>query len=140
MKKCYEDQNLQGSGHPQCPRHDRSNRSVEVVKDAFGQLSFGKAQSPVWTSLDLHGDVYEVEACLKEAGDLIIPLEKRGMRRSDILAELVEIISGKKTGRRDEREITYFKSVGNAVEDVSVTQAVLHLAEEKGIGQEVDLS
>jgi len=83
--------------------------------------------------------VDSVKACLEEAGDLIIPLKKGLIKKSDILAELGEVISGKKPGRRSEEDVTYFKSVGNAVQDISVAQAILQQAEERRLGQEVDL-
>ena len=83
--------------------------------------------------------VDSAEACLEEAGDLIIPLKKGGIQKKDILAELGEVIAGKKPGRGDSREITYFKSVGNAVQDVSVGQAIFQQAREKSLGQEVEL-
>jgi ornithine cyclodeaminase len=83
--------------------------------------------------------VDSVQACLEEAGDLIIPLKKGLIRESDILAELGEVILGKKPGRRNDQEVTYFKSVGNAVQDISVAQAILRRAEEKGLGREVEL-
>jgi len=83
--------------------------------------------------------VDSVEACLEEAGDLIIPLKKGLIQKTDILAELGEVTAGKKPGRGSAREITYFKSVGNAVQDVSVAQAVYRRAREKNLGQEVEL-
>lgn len=83
--------------------------------------------------------VDSVAACLEEAGDLIIPLKKGLLRQADIQAELGEVIAGKKPGRRDDQEITYFKSVGNAVQDISVAQAVFQRAVAKGLGQEVEL-
>jgi ornithine cyclodeaminase/alanine dehydrogenase-like protein (mu-crystallin family) len=83
--------------------------------------------------------VDSVEACLEEAGDLIIPLKNGGIQKTDILAELGEVIGGKKPGRRDCREITYFKSVGNAVQDVSVALAVVQKGRKKNLGQEVEL-
>ena len=83
--------------------------------------------------------VDSVEACLEEAGDLIIPLKKGIIQKADILGELGEVVSGKKPGRGAAREITYFKSVGNAVQDVSVAQAIYHRAREKYLGQEVVL-
>jgi ornithine cyclodeaminase len=73
------------------------------------------------------------------AGDLIIPLNVGRIRKSDLLAELGEVISGRNSGRREGREITYFKSVGNAVQDISVAQAIWQRAEQKGLGQEVEL-
>ena len=83
--------------------------------------------------------VDSVEACLEEAGDVIIPMKKGLIQKADILAELGEVAAGKKPGRGSVREITYFKSVGNAVQDVSVAQAVYQRAREKNLGQEVDL-
>jgi ornithine cyclodeaminase len=83
--------------------------------------------------------VDSVEACLEEAGDLIIPLKKGTIQREDLLAELGEVVAGKKAGRGGPREITYFKSVGNAVQDVSVAQAVWRRAREMDLGREVDL-
>jgi ornithine cyclodeaminase len=83
--------------------------------------------------------VDSVEACLEEAGDLIIALKKGLIQKADILAELGEVAAGKKPGRGSAREITYFKSVGNAVQDVSVAQAVYRRAQEKNLGQEVEL-
>jgi len=83
--------------------------------------------------------VDSIKACLEEAGDLIIPLRKGLIRKSDILAELGEVICGKKPGRRSEEEVTYFKSVGNAIQDISIAQAILYRAAEKGLGQEVEL-
>ena len=83
--------------------------------------------------------VDSVEACLEEAGDLIIPLKKGLFRREDIQGELGEVASGKKAGRRTREEITYFKSVGNAVQDVSVAQALFRRAAEKGVGSEIEL-
>ncbi len=79
------------------------------------------------------------EACLEEAGDLIIPLKRGLIQETDILAELGEVVAGKKPGRGAAREITYFKSVGNAVQDVSVGQAIYQRAQGKNLGQEVEL-
>jgi ornithine cyclodeaminase/alanine dehydrogenase-like protein (mu-crystallin family) len=46
---------------------------------------------------------------------------------------------GLKPGRENDQEITYFKSVGNAVQDVSVALAIWQKAEEKGRGQEIEI-
>jgi ornithine cyclodeaminase len=79
------------------------------------------------------------EACLAEAGDLIIPIRKGLITEGDIYAELGEIAVGIKPGRESAEEITLFKSVGNAVQDVSVARAVLTQAEKLGLGIEVEL-
>jgi len=79
------------------------------------------------------------EGCLAEAGDLIIPLRKGLIAEDHIYAELGEIVAGAKPGRESEEEITFFKSVGNAVQDVSVARRVLREAERMGLGTEVEI-
>ena len=79
------------------------------------------------------------EACLAETGDLIIPIRQGLITERDIYAELGEIAAGIKSGRASPDEITLFKSVGNAVQDVSVARAVLTRAETLGLGVEVEL-
>lgn len=78
-------------------------------------------------------------ACWAEAGDLIIPRQKGLISEDDIYAELGEIAAGTKRGRASDEEITFFKSVGNAVQDVSVARKVLEEANKLGLGLEVEL-
>ena len=78
-------------------------------------------------------------ACLAETGDLIIPLGKGLISESDIHAELGEIVLGWKPGREAEQEVTFFKSVGNAVQDAAVARLALLAATEKGLGIQVEL-
>jgi ornithine cyclodeaminase/alanine dehydrogenase len=61
-------------------------------------------------------DTYD--GALVEAGDLLIPLNNGSIRRSHVVAELHEIASGKKAGRTSHDDITVFKSVGCALEDL----------------------
>ncbi|MBT8346188.1 MAG: ornithine cyclodeaminase family protein [Desulfofustis sp.] len=56
---------------------------------------------------------------LAEAGDLLGPMERGVIDRDDIAAELSELVSGHHPGRRDRAEITLFKSVGTAIEDLA---------------------
>jgi len=79
------------------------------------------------------------EAVLAEAGDLIIPIQKGVITKDDIYAELGEIAAGLKPGRERDDEITYFKTVGNAVQDVSVALQVMEKARELGLGREVEI-
>lgn len=72
------------------------------------------------------------EACLEEAGDLIIP-------NANVDAEIGEIINGDKPGRQADDEITFFKSVGVAVQDAVAAAAVLKEAEKKDFGILVDM-
>ena len=79
------------------------------------------------------------KACLTEAGDIIIPIRKGVITERDIHAELGEIAAGLKLGRERNDEITYFKSVGNAVQDMSVASHVLEKAHQMGLGREVEI-
>ncbi len=56
-----------------------------------------------------------------------------------VYAELWELISGKKSGRVNDDEITLFDSVGFALEDFSVLRLVYDLARKYNIGHELDL-
>ena len=69
--------------------------------------------------------VDERRGALEEAGDIIIPLREGLIDESHIRAEIGEVLAGLKPGRRSDDEITVFKSVGNAVEDLAVAALVL---------------
>jgi len=77
-------------------------------------------------------------ACLAEAGDLLIPIQQWALAEESISAELGEILSGQKQGRWNEEEITLFKSVGLAVQDVAVAALVYREASLAGLGQKLN--
>jgi alanine dehydrogenase len=83
--------------------------------------------------------VDSLEACLQEAGDIIQPLEAGLIQTSDIVGEIGQVAAGLKPGRTDPQEITFFKSVGNAVQDVAVAHLVLQRALEVGAGSTIEL-
>ena len=60
----------------------------------------------------------------KEGGDIAIPLKKRVIRLKDIRGDLFELARGKAKGRRKDSEITLFKSVGHAIEDLAAAMLV----------------
>jgi ornithine cyclodeaminase len=55
------------------------------------------------------------------------------------VTELGELVSGAKTGRRTPVEITLYKSVGVAVQDLAAAALVLAAARERGAGLEIEL-
>ena len=65
------------------------------------------------------------QAALEEAGDLIIPLRQGRIGEDHILAEIGEVLAGLKPGRGSDGEVTLFKSVGNAVQDLAVASLVV---------------
>lgn len=60
----------------------------------------------------------------KEAGDIVKPLASGVLKEADIVAELAELARGQKKGRESADEITLFKSVGAALEDLAAGIAV----------------
>ena len=61
----------------------------------------------------------DTEAALAEAGDLIDPIAHGVLRREDIAGNLFSLCRGEVPGRREPAEITLFKSVGSALEDLA---------------------
>jgi ornithine cyclodeaminase/alanine dehydrogenase-like protein (mu-crystallin family) len=60
------------------------------------------------------------EGALAEAGDLLIPLHNNIITKEHIIGDLHQIVSGRLVARNDQDEITIFKSVGFALEDLVV--------------------
>ena len=60
----------------------------------------------------------------KGSGDIAIPLKNKTLKLSDIAGDLYELCRGKAKGRKRKDEITLFKSVGNAVEDLAAAVLV----------------
>ena len=80
------------------------------------------------------------EAALEEAGDFAVPIGDGQLRPEDVTVELGHLVNGDHPGRSAASEITFFKSVGNAVQDMVVARRALDLAEQRGVGQVVSLA
>lgn len=79
------------------------------------------------------------ESAWAEAGDLIIPRDRGVFQESDVYAEIGEIAAGSRPGRTSETEITFFKSVGNAVQDAATARRIVEVAQARGIGTEIEV-
>jgi len=79
------------------------------------------------------------EAVLAESGDILIPIREGAMSEEHIYAEIGEVIAGEKPGRESEREVTLWKSVGQAVQDAAVAKLAYERAAEAKLGVEVEL-
>ncbi|MEJ7173759.1 ornithine cyclodeaminase family protein [Staphylococcus caprae] len=66
--------------------------------------------------------VESTEAAMEETGDLKVPQDEGVLTDDMLYSELGDIVSGKKAGREDEKEVTLFKSVGLAIVDIVVAQ------------------
>lgn len=74
------------------------------------------------------------DACLAEAGDFIIPMNEGKWDKSKIVGDLGAVIVGAVQGRTSDEQITLFKSVGLAIQDMSTALAVFNIALQKGVG------
>ncbi|HEV2013538.1 MAG TPA: ornithine cyclodeaminase family protein [Candidatus Dormibacteraeota bacterium] len=79
------------------------------------------------------------ESAVNEAGDILIPIREGAFTADHIQAELGDVIIGKDPGRRSAAELTLFKSLGLAVEDVASAAFILKRAQQTGMGQTVKL-
>jgi len=77
-----------------------------------------------------------VEACLVEAGDLLIPIKGGALKESDIHGGLADVISGRVPGRKNAEEITLYKSVGLAFQDAVTALRTYERAKSEGLGME----
>ncbi len=75
----------------------------------------------------------------REAGDWLRALEAGAVEPDHIAAELGEVVNGTKPGRRSADEITLFRSLGVAAEDLAAAHYVLEAARQRGIGQTAEL-
>lgn len=77
---------------------------------------------------------------LAEAGDILIPIGEGRFDASHIVAELGAVVAGLAHGRTSARQVTVFKSLGMAVEDVATAVATYRAALDAGVGMSISLS
>jgi alanine dehydrogenase len=106
---------------------------------AVGAYTLEMQELPAGTVARATVVVDSVDAALAEAGDLIIPLRDGVVSREHFARELGMVASGTAPARASAEEITLFKSVGNAVQDVVVARRAVDRARERGLGIEIDL-
>jgi alanine dehydrogenase len=72
---------------------------------------------------------------LAEAGDLVLPIREGAIDAGHIAGELGQLAAGAVAGRQTPGEVTLFKSLGMAVEDVAAAHLVYERATERGLGR-----
>jgi len=78
------------------------------------------------------------ESTLNESGDYLMAQAEGAIGPDHIKAELGEVLVGTHPGREHEDELTLFKSLGIAVEDLAAAELVVRRAREQGVGSEVE--
>jgi len=79
------------------------------------------------------------ESTVNESGDYLFAAREGAIGPEHIRAELGEVLAGDAEGRRDDDELTVFKSLGLAVEDLAAAELVLRRAEAEDAGTVVEL-
>ncbi len=93
--------------------------------NAIGAYKPDKREIPGSTVARALVIVDERRACLTEAGDLVLAQHEGYINEKHIAAELGEVILGQHPGRRSEDQITLFKSVGNAAQDIAAAARII---------------
>lgn len=80
------------------------------------------------------------ESLANEAGEYIQAVDEGLVSAGLVVPEIGDVVNGDHPGRTSETEITLFRSLGLAVEDIASAQLVYERAIERGVGVEVDLA
>jgi ornithine cyclodeaminase len=78
------------------------------------------------------------ESALNEAGDYLIAAQEGAIGPEHIRAELGEVLTGALPGRRSDDEVTVFKSLGLAIEDLAAAAHVYRKAQTTDVGEWVE--
>jgi ornithine cyclodeaminase/alanine dehydrogenase-like protein (mu-crystallin family) len=106
--------------------------------NAAGSNFLGKAEIDAVTVRRCESIVVDSkEQARLEAGDFVQPLEEGSIHWADV-HELGQVIVGRYTGRAHPQDVTLFKSLGIAIEDVAVAAKVYARAQAAGIGRVVE--
>ena len=79
------------------------------------------------------------DAIMAECGDILLALKEKSIAENAIHAEIGEVLAKVKPGRTDQDEITLYKSVGIAIQDVAAANLVYRKALDKGVGTTVEI-
>jgi len=121
------------------PVFDDADLKPGVHINGIGSYTPEMQEVPVETVVRATVVVDSRSASQAEAGDLIIPMNQGLLAPGDIRGEIGEVAAGRVPGRQTDDEVTFFKSVGVAVQDVAVAERILRRAIELDLGTEANL-
>ncbi len=75
---------------------------------------------------------------MEEAGDVLVPLQEGAIEKSHLVGDLADVVVGRVPGRQRDEEITVFKSVGSALEDLAAAILAVDAAATGGLGQPIN--
>ena len=106
--------------------------------NAIGTFSPKAREIDTATMVDATLFVDARESALNEAGDYLLAAEEGAIRPEHIRAELGEVLIGAHPGRTSRAEITLFKSLGLAIEDLAAAAHAYQKANEQGVGEWIE--
>lgn len=121
------------------PVFDSNNISQGTHINAIGSYNLKMREIPAEIVMRSKVVVDSINACLTEAGEFLLKLDPDRKIEDLIHAELGQIAGKIKPGRESEEEITFFKSVGNAVQDLSAAACIYEKTERLNLGKVIEL-
>ena len=106
--------------------------------NAVGSHTSDKREVDTATIVNARVYVDLMGSAMSEAGDILLPIEEGVFTPERISGEIGQLISGTIEGRNHEKDLTFFKSLGFAAEDIFAAWAVYESAKSKEIGKLVD--
>lgn len=79
------------------------------------------------------------EAIMAECGDILLAIKEKSISENHIHGEIGEVLAGTKPGRSSASEVTLYKSVGIAIQDVATANLVYRKALEQGVGTTIEI-
>jgi alanine dehydrogenase len=94
------------------------------------------------TALIARARVYvdSLQGAMKESGDILLPIAENAITDRHVVGELGALFDGSIDGRRSADDVTIFKSLGMAVEDVVAARLAVERAKAEGIGQSFEIA
>ena len=105
--------------------------------NAIGSFKPGEREVPAETVARARVVVDDFGAALEEAGDLLMPMSEGLFGEEHIHCDLDSLVLGQSEGRTSSDQVTFFKSVGLAIQDVVAAQTVLREARKRGVGKQM---
>jgi ornithine cyclodeaminase len=105
--------------------------------NGVGSYTLEMIENPVDLFINATPFVDSIDAVLTEAGEIVEAIKCKILHPENMV-ELGKVVLGHASGRRSESEITYFKSVGIAVQDAFAARLAVQNAETMGLGQSID--
>lgn len=118
------------------PVYDAADLRPGTHVNGVGSYTLEMIENPPEMLLNASIFIDERQAMLAEAGEIVRAIRDLGLDENGT-TELGELVLGKASGRQSNEEITFFKSVGVAVQDAMAAQLALQNAEKFNLGTEV---